>query len=249
VRSVLGRLGELPLGGTAVGTGVNTHPEFARKTIERLAAETGLDVREASDHFEAQGARDAFVETSGALKTVAVSAHKIANDIRWMSSGPSAGLSELRVPALQPGSSIMPGKVNPVYSEMVCQVSVQVVGNDAAIALGGLSGNFELNVMVPVMGWNLLESITILASSLRLFAEGCVDGLEADETRCLMGAESSLSIVTALVPEVGYDRAAEIAKEAAATGKSVREAAIGRGVDPEIVDRALDLRSMTEPGV
>lgn len=249
INSSIQRLRELPLGGTATGTGVNMHPEFPGRVIERLSKATGLGFVEARDHFEAQGGRDGLVEISGAFKTVAVSAYKIANDIRWMNSGPTAGLAEITVPAVQPGSSIMPGKVNPVYSEVVMQVAAQVVGNDAAITVGGLSGNFELNVMIPVMGWNALESATLLSSSLRVFAERCVDGIEANEENCRRGAESSLSIVTALVPLAGYDACAEIAKEAAASGRTIREIALERGLPAGEVDRALDLEAMTRPGL
>lgn len=243
------RLLELPLGGTAVGTGINMHPEFPAKAIARIAAATGMSFREARNHFEAQGGRDALVETSGALKTIAVSLYKIANDIRWMNSGPMAGLAEITVPAVQPGSSIMPGKVNPVYSEVVMQVAAQVVGNDAAVTVAGLSGNFELNVMIPVIGWNVLESVALLGSSARVFAERCIDGIEVNEDRCRKLAESSFSIVTALVPVAGYDKCAEIAKEAARTGKTIREAAMEAGIPPEKVDEALDLEAMTRPGL
>ncbi len=245
----LQRLLELPLGGTAVGTGINMHPEFPSRAIARIREATGIEFREAANHFEAQGARDALVETSGALKAVAVSAYKIANDIRWMNSGPMAGLGEITVPAVQPGSSIMPGKVNPVYSEVVMQVAAHVIGNDAAITVSGLSGNFELNVMIPVMGWNALEAVGLLASSLRVFAERCVDGIVVNEENCRRGAESSFSIVTALVPLAGYDACAEIAKEAASTGRTIREVALERGLPADQVDRALDLRAMTTPGL
>lgn len=249
IKDALVRLAELPLGGTATGTGINTHPEFARIAIERLAKSTGLPFVEAPNHFEAQGGRDALVEMSGVLRTLAVSLYKIANDIRWMNSGPMAGLAELRVPSVQPGSSIMPGKVNPVYAEVVMQVAAQVIGNDAAVGVSGLSGNFELNVMIPVIGWNVLESVALIATASRLFAERCVDGIVVDEERCLKGAESSFSIVTALVPAIGYDLCAEISKEAAASGRTIREVAIEKGVDAAVVDEALDLRAMTEPGV
>lgn len=245
----LARLAELPLGGTATGTGINTHPDFARIAIERLAKSTGLPFVEAPNHFEAQGGRDALVEMSGVLRTLAVSLYKIANDIRWMNSGPMAGIAEIRVPSVQPGSSIMPGKVNPVYAEVVMQVAAQVIGNDAAVGVSGLSGNFELNVMIPVIGWNVLESVALIAAASKLFAERCVDGIVVDEERCLKGAESSFSIVTALVPAIGYDLCAEISKEAAASGRTIREVAIEKGVDAAVVDEALDLRAMTEPGV
>jgi fumarate hydratase class II len=243
------RLLELPLGGTAVGTGINMHPEFPKKAIARIAEATGIPFREARNHFEAQGGRDALVETSGALRTIAVSLYKIANDIRWMNSGPMAGLGEIVVPAVQPGSSIMPGKVNPVYSEVMMQVAAQVIGNDQAITVAGLSGNFELNVMIPVIAWNALESVTLLANASRVFAERCVDGIVANEERCRKGAESSFSIVTALVPIAGYDKCAEIAKEAARTGRTIKEVAVERGLDEAAVERALDLEAMTRPGL
>lgn len=247
IRDSLARLSELPLGGTAVGTGINTHPEFARGAIERIASATRLPFVEAPDHFEAQGGRDALVEVSGALRTLAVSTYKIANDIRWMNSGPMAGIGEIQVPSVQPGSSIMPGKVNPVYSEVAMQVAAQVIGNDAAVTVAGLSGNFELNVMIPVIGWNVIESVMLLASSCRLFAERCIDGIVVNQENCRKGAESSFSIVTALVPAIGYDLCAEISKEAAASGRTIRDVAIEKGVAPEVVDEALDLRAMTEP--
>ncbi|MER3396904.1 MAG: aspartate ammonia-lyase [Acidimicrobiia bacterium] len=249
IKCAMERLLELPLGGTAVGTGINMHPDFPRKAITRISHATGLEFKEAQNHFEAQGARDGLVELSGALKTIAVSGYKIANDIRWMNSGPMAGIAEITVPAVQPGSSIMPGKVNPVYSEVVMQVACQIIGNDSTISVAGLSGNFELNVMIPVMGWNALESVALLSSSLRVFAERCIDGIKANVEKCRRGAESSLSIVTALVPLAGYDACAEIAKEAALSGKTIREVAIERGLPEEAVDRALDLEAMTRPGL
>ncbi|HWB38416.1 MAG TPA: class II fumarate hydratase, partial [Rugosimonospora sp.] len=215
------RLAELPLGGTAVGTGINTPPGFAAAVIERLRDTTGLPVTEARDHFEAQGARDALVETSGQLRVIAVGLHKIAGDIRWMGSGPRAGLGELRIPDLQPGSSIMPGKVNPVVCEAVRQVAAQVIGNDAAVAFAGSQGEFELNVMLPVMARNLLESIRLLAAVARLFADRCVAGLEADVERTREYAESSPSIVTPLNRHVGYDEAAAIAKQALASRRTI----------------------------
>ena len=229
LESVLPRLGELPLGGTAVGTGLNAPPGFAAAVVERLREWTGLPLTEARNHFEAQGARDALVETSGQLRTVAVSLYKIANDIRWMGSGPRAGLRELVIPDLQPGSSIMPGKVNPVVPESVRQVCAQVVGNDAAVAFAGSQGDFELNVMLPVMGRNLLESIRLLANVARLFADRCVAGLAANEELCLAYAEGSPAIVTPLNRHLGYDEAASIAKEALATGRPIREIVIARG--------------------
>ena len=219
-------LGELALGGTAVGTGMNTHPEFARRTIEKLGRETGLELREAANHFAAQAARDACVEASGVLKTIAMSLLKIANDIRWLGSGPRLGLGELKIPPTQPGSSIMPGKVNPVMSEMVMQVSVQVVGHDAAITLCDALGNFELNVMMPLIAHNLLESIALLAAASRVFARRCVLGLAADAAKCEANVEQSLALATALAPVLGYDQAARIAKQAYESGRTVRAVAV-----------------------
>jgi fumarate hydratase class II len=253
LESSLPRLAELPLGGTAVGTGVNTPPGFAAKVIERLRAETGLPLTEARNHFEAQGARDALVETSGQLRTIAGGLYKIANDIRWMGSGPRAGLRELRIPDLQPGSSIMPGKVNPVVCESVRQVCAQVVGNDATVAFAGSQGDFELNVMLPVMARNLLESIRILAAASRMLADRCVAGLEANEDVALAYAEGSPSIVTPLNRHLGYDEAASIAKEALASGQSIRAVVISRGhvdagtLTEEQLDEALDVLRMTRP--
>jgi len=244
VRAALPRVGKLPLGGTAVGTGLNAHPEFAARVRERVAAATGLRLAPPAHPFEAQGARDALVELSGALKTVAVSCTKIANDIRWMGSGPRAGLAELLLPELQKGSSIMPGKVNPVMCEVLTQVSAQVIGNDAAITVGGLSGAFELNVYIPLMARNLLQSITYLAAACRAFAGKCVDGITANTERARALAESTLVLVTALNPVVGYDEAAAISKEAAATGRSLREVALDHGVAADVLDKALDLRAM-----
>jgi fumarate hydratase class II len=241
LRHAQGFLGELPLGGTAVGTGLNTHPEFAPRTIQRLAEETGLHLREAPNHFEAQAARDACIETAGVLKTVAVSLIKIANDIRWLGSGPRLGLGELRLPALQPGSSIMPGKVNPVLCEMVVQVGAQVFGNEAVVALAGASGSFELNTMMPVLAYNLLQAIELLANASRVFAERCVRGLEADEQRCRSNVERSLAMGTALVPAIGYDRAVKIVKAAAESGRTVREVALEMsGLDKTALDKLLD---------
>ena len=226
MRDALPRLGQIPLGGTAVGTGLNTHPEFAARVRERLSADTGLDDRRApADPFEAQAARDALVEASGALKTVAVSLTKIANDLRFLGSGPRAGLAEIFLPELQKGSSIMPGKVNPVIPEVVTQVAAQVIGNDAAITVGGMQGHFELNVFVPLMARNLLDSIKLLASASRLLAEKCVDGIEANREQCERYAELTLSAATALNPYIGYDKGAEIVKEAAASGRSLRDVA------------------------
>ena len=243
VEAALTRVRKLPLGGTAVGTGLNAHPEFAARVRERVAAATGLELSPPAHPFEAQGARDALVELSGVLKVVAVSCTKIANDIRWMGSGPRAGLAELYLPELLKGSSIMPGKVNPVMAEVLTQVSAQVIGNDAAITVGGLSGHFELNVYIPLMARNLLQSITYLAAACREFAARCVDGITANTERAQGLAESTLVLVTALNPVVGYDEAAAISKEAAATGRSLREVALDHGVAPDVLDKALDLRT------
>ena len=250
LEATLPRLGELPLGGTAVGTGLNAPKGFARGVIKRLARELELPLTEARDHFEAQGARDAVVEASGAARTVALSLYKVANDLRWMSSGPRAGLAEIRLPDLQPGSSIMPGKVNPVVPEAVCQVVAQVVGNDAAVGFGGAAGNFELNVMMPVMARNLLEAIRLLSAASRLLADRCVDGIVADEERCRRYAESSPSIGTALNPYLGYEKAAEVVKESTLTGRSIRELILERGLmTDEELDRALDVAALTRGGV
>ncbi len=241
---------ELPLGGTAVGTGLNTHPEFAQKVIAGLGEVTGLPLREARDHFAAQAGKEQVVAASGALKTTAVALYKIANDIRLLGSGPRCGLGELQLPAVQPGSSIMPGKVNPVMAESLMQVSAQVVGNDAAIALGGLSGNFELNVMMPVMAHNLLQSIALLTNSVTQFTERCLEGLEANRERCESLIEQSLAMCTALAPAIGYDQAAKIAKQAYEEDKTVREVAREQQVLPDDeLDKLLDPRPMTEPGV
>jgi fumarate hydratase class II len=246
----LPRLCVLPLGGTAVGTGINAPKGFARKVIARLAERTGLPLREAKDHFAAQGARDALVETSGQLRTLAVSLVKIANDLRWMGSGPRAGLAEIRLPDLQPGSSIMPGKVNPVIPEVVTQVGAQVMGNDAAIGFAGAQGNFELNVFVPMIARNLLESIALLTSACSVLAEKCVAGIEANVDRLKEYAESSPSIGTALAPHLGYEVAAEVVKESTRTGKSIREIVLKRKLmtGPEL-DRALDVEAMTRGGI
>ncbi len=217
------RLAELALGGTAVGTGVNTHPDFAAATIAWIAQETGIDFREARNHFEAQAARDAAVEASGALKTVAVSLSKIANDVRWLGSGPRCGIGEINLPSLQPGSSIMPGKVNPVIPEAVLQVTAQVIGNDATITACGQGGNFELNVMLPVLAYNLLQSVGLLADAASAFADKCIVGISANREVCAGFIEKSLALVTGLVPRLGYDRAAEVAQKAYATGRTVRE--------------------------
>jgi fumarate hydratase class II len=244
VEAALTRVRKLPLGGTAVGTGLNAHPEFAARVRERVAAAIGLELSPPAHPFEAQGARDALVELSGALKTVAVSCTKIANDIRWMGSGPRAGLGELVLPELLKGSSIMPGKVNPVMAEVLTQVSAQVIGNDTAITVAGLQGHFELNVFVPLMARNLLQSITYLAAACRAFAARCVDGITANTEHAQALAENTLVLVTALNPVVGYDEAAAISKEAAATGRSLREVALDHGVAPDVLDKVLDLRTV-----
>ncbi|MFZ0341024.1 MAG: class II fumarate hydratase [Gaiellaceae bacterium] len=247
VRDALPRLGQIPLGGTATGTGLNTHPEFAARVRELLVRETGLEISAPADPFEAQAARDGIVEASGALKSVAVSLTKVANDIRFLGSGPRAGLAEIALPELQKGSSIMPGKVNPVMPEVVTQVAAQVIGNDAAITVGGMQGHFELNVFVPLLARNVLDSVKLLASASRLFAEKCVDGIEANRDNCERFAELTLSAATALNPYIGYDRATEIVKEAAASGRSLREVAREQGVDESVLDEALDYRKMAKP--
>ena len=244
VRDALPRALQIPLGGTATGTGLNTHPDFATGVREKLSATTGLEVSGPADPFEAQANRDALVELSGALKVVAVSLTKIANDLVLMGSGPRTGFTELRLPELQKGSSIMPGKVNPVIPEVILQIGAQVIGNDAAITIAGTQGNFELNVRVPVIARNLLDSITILSSGARLFAEKCVDGLEADEESLRRHAESTPAIATALNPHIGYDKATEIVKEAVESKRTIREVAIEKGVDEATLDEALDLRKM-----
>ena len=247
VESTLERVGQIPLGGTAVGTGLNTHPEFAARVREKLSAATGLRILPPADPFEATAARDALVEASGALKVVAVSLTKIANDLRFMGSGPRAGLAEIFLPELQKGSSIMPGKVNPVIPEVVTQVAAQVIGNDAAITVGGLQGHFELNVFVPLIARNLLDSIKLLASASRLLAEKCVDGIEANRETLERYAELTLSAATALNPYIGYDKASEIVKKAAASGRSLREVAREAGVAEDILEQALDYRTMARP--
>jgi len=245
VERTLPALEELALGGTAVGTGINAPAGFAARVIAGIASRTGYPFREAGDHFEAQGAQDGVVEASGALKTVAVSLHKIANDLRWLASGPAAGIGEIRLPALQPGSSIMPGKVNPVIPEAVLQAAAQVVGNDAAITLGGAAGNFELNTMLPLLARNLLESIALLAIAARLLAQ-CVAGIQADEARAARLLDRNASIITALVPRIGYDLAAEVVGKAAAEGRPVRETALEMKLLPEAdLDALLDPRRMT----
>ena len=247
VRGSLPRLGEIPLGGTATGTGLNTHPEFAERVRALLARDTGLTISPPVDPFEAQAARDGLVETSAALKIVAVSLTKIANDLRLMGSGPRAGLAEIFLPELQKGSSIMPGKVNPVIPEVVTQVAAQVIGNDQAITVGGMQGHFELNVFVPLMAKNLLESIALLTAASTLLAERCVDGIEANREQLERYAELTLSAATALNPYIGYDKASEIVKEAAATGRPLREVARDAGVDESILDEALDYQRMAKP--
>ncbi len=244
VRGALPQVAQIPLGGTATGTGLNTHKEFAARVRARLTESTGLEIRAPEDPFEAQGNRDALVELSGALKVIAVSLTKIANDLAMMGSGPRAGIGELLLPELQKGSSIMPGKVNPVIPEVVLQVSAQVIGNDAAITIGGMQGNFELNVRVPLIARNLLESIRLLASTARVFATKCVDGIQANHDGCHRSAESTLAAATALNPYIGYDKAAEIVKEAASSGRMLREVAHEKGVDEDTYNRAMDLRQM-----
>jgi fumarate hydratase class II len=242
-------LEELAIGGTATGTGINSHPEFAKRVCALLAAKLGLPLREARNHFEAQGGRDDMAMVSGSLKGLACSLTKIANDIRWMGSGPFGGLGELQIPDLQPGSSIMPGKVNPVMSEMLTQIAAQVIGNDAAITIGAQGGNFELNVMIPVMIANLLTSIAILANGTRLFAARCVDGLKANAEKCAELLEKSPISATALNPIIGYDRAAKLIKEALAKKASVKQLAIEQGlITKEQADKIFDFRKMTEPG-
>jgi fumarate hydratase class II len=247
IEGTLERLGKIPLGGTAVGTGLNTHPEFAGRVRERLSQETGLTISSPADPFESQAARDGLVEASGALKVVAVSLTKIANDLRYLGSGPRAGLAEIFLPELQKGSSIMPGKVNPVIPEVVTQVAAQVIGNDAAITVGGMQGHFELNVFIPMMARNLLDSIKLLAAACRLFDEKCIAGIEANREQCERYAELTLSAATALNPHIGYDRVGEIVKESASTGRSLREVAREAGVPDDVLDRALDYHAMAKP--
>jgi fumarate hydratase, class II len=243
-------LEELALGGTAVGTGINTHPEFASRTINKISAMTGFTFREAANHFEAQAAKDAVVHVSGALKSLAVSLTKIANDLRWLSSGPRCGIGEIGLPDTQPGSSIMPGKVNPVMCESVLQVAAHVIGCDATITICAQAGSFELNVMMPIMALRLLEAITFSAAVVEAFTEKCVLGVEANKERCAEMIEKSLAVVTALVPVIGYDAAAKIAQESFATGKTVREVCIEQRILPEDkLNRILDANRMTEPGI
>ena len=249
-RSALPHLTELALGGTAVGTGINAPPLFASAVIERLASATGLPLREAADHFEAQGGRDAVVQASGTLRTVALSLARIANDLRLMGSGPRAGIGEIRLPDLQPGSSIMPGKVNPVIPEAVYQVAAQVIGNDAAIGFGATAGAFELNTAMPMMARNLLESVHLLSTVSRLLADRCVAGIEADVERCRTNAESSSALATALTPHIGYEEAAAVVHQAQAEGKTLRQVVLDRGLlRPGEVDRILDVEAMTRGGV
>ena len=247
IRGTLGRVGQIPLGGTATGTGINTHAEFSDRVREKLTTGSGLEISAPADRFEAQANRDALVELSGALKVLAVSLIKIGNDLALMGSGPRAGLAEIRLPELQKGSSIMPGKVNPVIPEVVIQVGDQVIGNDTAITLGGAQGQFELNVRVPLIARNLLDSIKLLASACRLLDTKCVAGIEPNEEMLQKHAESTLQVATALNPHIGYDSAAEIVKEAASSGRTVREVAIEKGVDEATLDEALDFVGMAHP--
>ena len=246
VANALPQVAQIPLGGTATGTGLNTHKEFAGRVRGHLVEASGLEIRAPEDPFEAQGNRDALVELSGALKVVAVSLTKIANDLAWMGSGPRAGIGELFLPELQKGSSIMPGKVNPVIPEVVLQVGAQVIGNDTAITVAGTQGNFELNVRVPLIARNLLESIRLLSTTSRIFAEKCIDGIKANEEGCRNSAESTLAAATALNPYIGYDKGAEIVKEAASSGRMLREVAAEMGVDDDTYNEAMDLRKMAQ---
>ncbi len=249
VEGVRAHLAELAIGGTAVGTGINTHPDFGARMASGLSELLGVEFREAGNHFEAQSARDAVVEASGALRTLAVSLTKIANDIRWLASGPRTGIGEINLPAVQPGSSIMPGKVNPVMAESVLQVCAQVIGNDSAIVVGGSAGNFELNVMIPVMAHNLLESVRILSSVMREFTNRCVSGITVNQERCRRNAESTAALATALAPVIGYDKAAEVAKRSLKEDRTLREIVLAEGlVEESELDRILDFRAMTEPG-
>jgi fumarate hydratase class II len=244
IGGALPHVAQIPLGGTATGTGLNTHPEFAARVRARLTNESGLEIRPPEDPFEAQAARDALVELSGALKVLAVSLTKIAGDLALMGSGPRAGIGELLLPELQKGSSIMPGKVNPVICEVTLQVCAQVIGNDTAITISGLEGNFELNVRVPVIARNLLDSIRLLSSTARVLKEKCIDGIQANEEGCRRSAEMTLAAATALNPYIGYDKGAEIVKEAAASGRPLRDVALEMGVDEATFDKAMDLRKM-----
>jgi fumarate hydratase class II len=244
VAEALPRVAQIPLGGTATGTGLNTHPQFARRVRRRLAAQTGLKISAPEDPFEAQANRDALVELSGALKVVAVSMTKIAQDLALMGSGPRAGIGELFLPELQKGSSIMPGKVNPVIPEVVLQVAAQVIGNDLAITIGGMQGNFELNVRVPLIARNLLSSIALLTSAATVLNEKCVRGIQANRAGCARSAASTLAVATALNPYIGYDKATEIVQEATRSGRPLREVASEKGVSDAVLDEALDLRKM-----
>jgi fumarate hydratase class II len=249
IQDALPRLGQIPLGGTATGTGLNTHPEFAERVRAMLSEETGLEISPPEHPFESQGSRDALVELSGVLKTVAVSLTKIANDVAWMGSGPRTGLAELILPELQKGSSIMPGKVNPVIPEVVLQVCAQVIGNDAAITVAGTQGNFELNVRVPLIARNLLDQIRLLTNAAHLFAEKCIGGIEVNREMAERHAEATLATATALNPYIGYDRATEIVKEAATSGRPLREVAREKGVDEETLEAALDLAKMAKGNI
>ena len=250
MKLVAPHLSELAIGGTAVGTGLNCPPEFSAKVVSRLSSWTGVGFMEASNKFEALASKDAAVEASGMLKTVACSLMKIANDLRWLGSGPRCGIGEILLPSIQPGSSIMPGKVNPVIPEAVTMIAAQVIGNDITISVGGQSGNFELNVMKPVIAYNLLQSIELIGNGCLVLAEKCVDGLEADRERCQQMVEKSLAMVTSLVPRVGYDKAAEIAKEAYQTGRTVREVAQdSQLLEDQELEQVLDPWSMTEGGI
>jgi fumarate hydratase class II len=243
-------LAELALGGTAVGTGINTHPQFARRVIRKINEITGLSFREAENHFEAQGAKDAVVEVSAALKTISASLMKIANDLRWLGCGPRCGIGEILIPPVQPGSSIMPGKVNPVIPEALCQVAAQVMGNDLTVTLAGMLGNFELNVMMPVMAYSLLQSIHLLSAALPVFTEKCIKGLKADKKRCGEMVEKSLAMATALSPHIGHDAAARIAREAYETGRNIRQIARERKILADVeLKKILDPWRMTRPGV
>jgi fumarate hydratase class II len=246
ISNALPQVAQIPLGGTATGTGLNTHPEFAARVRARLTEQTGLAMSPPEDPFEAQGNRDALVELSGALKVVAVSMSKIANDLALMGSGPRAGIGELLLPELQKGSSIMPGKVNPVIPEVVMQVSAHVIGNDAAVTIAGLQGQFELNVRVPLISANLLESIALLASTARVFREKCIEGIRANLEGTQRSAEMTLAAATALNPYIGYDKGAEIVKEAAQSGRPLKEVALELGVDEETYEKAMDLRKMAQ---
>ena len=250
VRNVSEELAELALGGTAVGTGINTHPEFAARVIALVSEELDLEFHEAENHFEAQAAKDAAVSAAGALNTIATSFFKIADDVRWLASGPTSGISEILIPAVQPGSSIMPGKVNPVMCEAMMMVAARVMGNHTTVTIAGQRGNFELNVMMPVLAQALIESITLLSNVARAFADRCVSGIEANEPRAKQLLEKNPSIATALNPYIGYDQAVEVAKEAARAGRSVRDVVEEKGLlKPEEIDEALDVRAMTEPGL